>query len=188
MMRSIMMNQSRKEQENFLKRLFLSQYSGLELFDLNWSDPADRSVNFTFSGNFLVTALHYSEKTPTAGLLQPLACMEKPGLLDRWILQRANMTTRRYPLKLGYTYTTILREHLSFNKTPKTLKLPKETIIDNEIFSQTIKFTQEKPDKLLIERRFTLKKTEVEPQYYQLLTSLQNRNQKRSLTPIEIEW
>ena len=188
MMRSIMMNQSRKEQENFLKRLFLSQYSGLELFALNWSNPADRSVNFTFSGDFLVTALPPSEKTPATGLLQPLAFMEKPGLLDRWILQRANMTTRRYPLKLGYTYTTILREHLSFSKTPKTLKLPKETVIDNEVFSQTIKFTQEKPDKLLIERRFTLKKTEVEPQYYQLLTDLQNRNQKRSLTPIEIEW
>ncbi|MEA1924177.1 MAG: DUF3857 and transglutaminase domain-containing protein [Pseudomonadota bacterium] len=188
MMRSIMMNQSRKEQENFLKRLFLSQYSGLELFNLNWSDPADRSVNFTFSGNFLVTALLQPEKTPTAGLLQPLACMEKPGLLDRWILQRADMTSRRYPLKLGYTYTTILREHLSFSKAPKTLKLPKETVIDNEVFSQTIKFTQEKPDKLLIERRFTLKKTEVEPDYYQLLTSLQNRNLKRSLTPIEVEW
>ena len=188
MMRSIMMNQSRKEQENFLKRLFLSQYSGLELDSLNWSDPADRSVNFTFSGKFSVSALISAPTKPENGRLQPLAFMEKPGLLDRWILKKADMIKRRYPLKLGYTYTTILREHLSFSKLPKTLLLPKSKASDNEIFTQTIKFTQEKPDKLLIERRFALKKTEVEPQYYQLLTSMQNRNHKRSLTPIGIEW
>ncbi len=193
MMRSIMMNQSRKEQENFLKRLFLSQYSGLELYALDWSDPAERSISFTFSGKFSVMALaplnlHSSEKTPKTRLLQPLAFMENPGLLDRWILKRADMTKRRYPLKLGYTYTTILNEHLSFNVPPKGLRLPDKTEINNEIFSQNIKFTKVKPGKLLIERRFTLKKTEVEPQYYQLLTNLQNRNQKRSLTPIEIEW
>ncbi|MCD6430387.1 MAG: DUF3857 domain-containing protein [Deltaproteobacteria bacterium] len=193
LMRSIMMNQSRNEQENFLKRLFLSQYNGLELSALKWSDPADRSVNFTFSGNFSVTGLVPSnlitgQKNPVAGLLQPLAFMENPGLLDRWILRKADMTKRRYPLKLGYTYTTILSEHLSFSKPPKTLLLPETTEIDNEIFSQTIKFTQEKPDKLIIKRSFALKKTEVEPHYYQLLTSVQNRNQKASLTPIEIEW
>ncbi|MEA3348911.1 MAG: transglutaminase domain-containing protein, partial [Pseudomonadota bacterium] len=193
MMRSIMMNQSRKEQENFLKRLFLSQYSSLELTALDWSDPADRSVSFTFSGKFSVMALaplnlHSPQKTPGAGLLQPLAFMKNPGLLDRWILKRADMTKRRYPLKLGYTYTTILNEHLSFSLPPKVLRLPVKTEINNKIFSQNIKFSKVKPGKLLIERRFTLKKTEVEPQYYQLLTNLQNRNQKRSLTPIEIEW
>ena len=193
MMRSIMMNQSQKEQENFLKRLFLSQYSGLELSDLGWSDPADRSVSFTFSGKFSVMALaslnlHSLQKTPNTRLLQPLAFIENPGLLDRWILRRADMTERRYPLKLGYTYTTILNEHLSFRKPPKALQLPDKTEIDNEIFSQTINFTQEKSDKLLIERRFSLKKTEVEPHYYQLLTNLQNRNQKASLIPIEVEW
>ncbi len=188
LMRSIMMNQSRKEQKNFLKRFFLSQYSGLELSTLNWSDPADRSVSFTFSGKFSVMALALSKKTPAAGLLQPLAFMENPGLLDRWILQRADMTKRRYPLKLGYTYTTILSEHLSFSKTPTNLLLPDEAAIDNEIFSQTIKFTQGNPGKLFIERRFVLKKTEVEPHYYQFLTGIQNRNQKTSLTPIEIVW
>lgn len=193
LMRSIMMNQSRKEQKNFLKRFFLSQYNGLELSNLNWSDPADRNISFTFSGNFSVTGLTpsssiTSQENSATGLLQPLAFMENPGLLDRWILRKADMIKRRYPLKLGYTYTTILSEHLSFNKPPKTLLLPETTEIDNEIFSQSIKFTQEKPSKLLIERRFALKKTEVEPQYYQSLTSIQNRNQKKSLTPIEIKW
>ena len=98
------------------------------------------------------------------------------------------MTERRYPIKLGYTYTTILNEQLSFNRPPKTLLLPKSLVIDNKTLSQSIKFTQERPDKLFIERRFALKKTEVEPCYYQLLASVQNRNQKASLTPIEIEW
>jgi len=188
LMRSIMMNQSPKEQENFLKRFFLSQHNGLELADLNWSDPADRSRDFTFSGNFSVTALIASQKNPAAGRLQPLAFMENPGLLDRWILKKADMTKRRYPLKLGYTYTTILNEHLNFSQPPQTLLLPDTTEIDNEIFSQNLKITQEKPDKLLIERHFVLKKTEVEPHHYQLLTSLQNRNQKASRTPIEVEW
>ncbi len=193
MMRSITMNQSHKEQKNFLKRLFLSQYSGLELSNIKWSDPADRSANFTFSGKFSVTALNSlnlitMQKTPAKREFQPLALMEKPGLLDRWILGKANMVKRRYPLKLGYTYTTILTERISFSTPPKTLLLPETTVIGNEIFSQNIKFSRENPDKLLIERSFALKRTEVEPQYYPLLTNLQNYNHKRSITPIEIGW
>ena len=193
LMRSIMMNQSPKEQENFLKRLFLSQYSGLELNTIKWSDPADRRENFTFSGKFSVTGLFSlnlstGQKNPPDRRFQALALMEKPGLLDRWILSKANLVKRRYPLKLGYTYTTIVREHLSFSKPPKKLLLPDKTEIDNEIFSQSIKFKQNEPDKLLIERIFALKKTEIEPQYYQLLMGLQNHNRSRALTPIEIEW
>ncbi|MBN2809061.1 MAG: DUF3857 domain-containing transglutaminase family protein [Deltaproteobacteria bacterium] len=186
MMRAIMMNQSRKEQKNFLERLFLSQYPGLELYDLTGSDPADRSRNVTFAGKFSLPPTASSPK-PAVNRWQPLAFMENPGLLDRWILKKADMVKRHYPLKLGYTYTTILREHLSFQQPPANLWLPENTAVDNEIFSESLKFTREEPDKLFIERCFALKKTEIEPQSYQRLTALQNRKQQRALTPIAFE-
>ncbi|MCK5916713.1 MAG: DUF3857 and transglutaminase domain-containing protein, partial [Deltaproteobacteria bacterium] len=138
LMRSIMMNQSVKEQEQFLKRFFLNQYSTQELNNIKWSDPADRSQNFNFSGDFSVNALTRSgDKTP-ARHLQPLLFMANPSLLERWIINQADMTSRNYPIKLGYTFSTVAEEHLTFTQMPQKIYLPQEQVLKNEIFTATL--------------------------------------------------
>ena len=188
LMRSIMMKQSIKEQEQFLKRFFLSQHSTLELKNIKWSDPADRSKNFNFSGDFSFTALSPTEPYAKTNYLQPVLFTPNLSLLERWILNRADMTSRHYPLKLGYTFSTVAEEQLSFEKPPKEIHLPQKGELENEVFSATIACKQMTPKKIVIERIFALKKTVVEANLYPLLTTLQNHQQRLSLTPIVIEW
>ncbi len=188
LMRSIMMNQSKKEQELLLKRFFLRQYSGLELENIKWSDPADRSKNFNFSGDFSIAATAVLTKSEPATFLQPLIFMANSSLLERWIINLADMTTRHYPIKLGYTFTTVASEHLTFARPPKKVFLPDNYNLENEIFSATLNCRQPTPEQLLIKRHFSLLKTEVDAHLYHKLTTLQNYKQRLSLTPIVIEW
>ncbi|RLB73660.1 MAG: hypothetical protein DRH03_02910 [Deltaproteobacteria bacterium] len=188
LMRSIMMNMSKKEQEHFLERFFLNQYSTLELSNIKWSDPADRSRNFNFSGDFTVnTVTTVSEKENPITYLQPLLFIANPSLLERWIINQANMTKRHYPIKLGYTFSTVAEEHLTFTQPPQKIYLPKLQNQENEVFTATLSCRQTAPGQLLIKRRFAMKKTEVGTDLYHLLTSLQNFKRNLSLTPIVIE-
>lgn len=187
LMRSILMNISRKEQKLFLERFFLSQYSTLELSNIKWSDPADRSQNFNFSGDFSVKALTSSENNTTTQYLQPLLFIANPSLLERWIINQADMTKRHYPIKLGYTFSTVSEEHLTLLQPPQKIHLPPEQNLKNRVFSATISCRQPTPEQLVIKRSFALKRTEVEADLYPLLTGLQNYKRNLSLTPIVIE-
>ncbi len=187
LMRSILMNISKKEQKNFLERFFLSQYSTLELSNIKWSDPADRSQNFNFSGDFSVKALTASGDNTAAQYLQPLLFIANPSLLERWIINQADMTKRHYPIKLGYTFNTVAEEHLTFTQPPQKIYLPPEQNLENQIFSATISCRKHGSEQLVIKRSFTMKRTEVEANLYHLLTGLQNYKRNLSLTPIIID-
>jgi len=187
LMRSILMNISRKEQKLFLKRFFLNQYSTLELNNIKWSDPADRSQNFNFSGDFSVKALTSSGDNPATQYLQPLLFIANPSLLERWIINQADMTSRHYPIKLGYTFSTIAEEHLTFLQPPQKIYLPPEQILENQVFSATISCRQPGPKQLVIKRGFAMKRTKVKADLYHLLTGLQNYKRDLALTPIVIE-
>jgi hypothetical protein len=181
-----MMNQSRRQRENFLKSFFLNQYSGLELDRVNWSDPADPQTPFSFSGEFsLPNALRADGRG--ADFLRPVAGMQNPGLLDRWILGRADLTQRRFPIKLGYTFTTTVKEELSLPRPARKIVLPDMIRVDTPDFTQVFEiFT--KPGKLVFKRRLVIKKSEIAASSYPALTKLQNRNLKLSRTPVFITW
>ncbi|HDS16876.1 MAG TPA: DUF3857 domain-containing protein [Proteobacteria bacterium] len=181
MLRSIMMNCGRQEQEDFLKGFFLSQYSGLELRDLQWSDPGDQSRDFTFSGNFSLA------EAATENQVTPLVLMENPGFLERRLWRRVNLSERRYPLKLGYTLTTILEEELTLPAGSRgETVLPPTQIIDNQALYFSLEGRESQPGKISWRRVFAFKKTEIEPAAYPLLTAFQNHNRKLSLTPIDL--
>jgi hypothetical protein len=97
------------------------------------------------------------------------------------------MTSRRYPIKLGYTFRTTAEEHITFALPPQRIFLPPEQTFENEVFSATISCRQPGPGQLVIKRHFALKKSEVEACHYHLLTGLQNYKRNLSLTPIVIE-
>ncbi len=188
LMRSIMMNMSKKEQRNFLERFFLTQYSTLELSNIKWSAPGDRRQNFNFSGDFSVNALNEPKEKTGGKYLQPLLFIANPSLLERWIINQADMTRRRYPIKLGYTFSTIAEERLTFVQPPRKICLPQARRRENKVFTTTLFCTRPTPDKLVIKRRFALKKTEVSAENYHLLTGLQNYKRNLALTPIIIDY
>ena len=187
MMRSIMMNLSRNERRQFLARFFLSQVSRLELSDLKWSDPADPKVRFHFSGHFAIPAETGKTKLKKSLSICLPATMASPGLLDRWILGKADMTRRRYPLKLGYTFVTTIREELSFGRAPARIELPPSFTLASPDFSEEFHAAR-RADGLLLERRLTVRKSEIEAGGYPALTGLQNRNLQLSRTPVTVIW
>ncbi len=186
MMRSIMMNQSRRQRENFLKSFFLNQYSGLELGRVNWSDPADPQTPFTFNGEFSIAQALRTGGRGTS-LLLPLSGMRNPGLLDRWILGRADMTARRFPIKLGYTFTTVVKEELSLPRPARRIVPPAAIRFDTSDFTQVFE-PSGKTDKLFFKRLLVIRKSEIAASSYPALTRIQNRNLKLSRTPVSIIW
>jgi len=189
MMRSILMNLSRIERQRFLAGFFLSQSSQLELTDLEWSDPADPKVPFSFAGSFSLQLkpAETGKRKPAAFTFCPPATMVSPGLLDRWVLGQADMTRRRYPLKLGYTFLTTVREELGFSRPPAKVELPPGFTRSNPGFSASFK-ARRTADHILLERSLTVKKSEIEVQNYPALTGLQNLNLQLSRSPVTVTW
>jgi len=180
-MRSILMNSGTERRRRIIRRFFMGQASRLELSHIKYSDPADTGQPFSFSGHFNSSARPLPQSSG-AFLLVPPAFMEDPGLLDRWILAKAGMTRRRYPLKLGYTYTTEIEERLSFPPDFE-ITLPADTKINTPVLEAGLQFSRQ-PDGVLIRRFQTIKKTEISPDEYPSLTRLQERNLKLSRNPL----
>jgi len=123
-----------------------------------------------------------------ARYLQPLLFIANPSLLERWIINQADMTERRYPIKLGYTFSAVAEEHLTFTQLPQKIYLPPQKNLENQVFSAALSCCQPKSEQLVIKRSFAMKKTEVGAALYHLLTGLQNYKRNLSLTPIVIEF
>ena len=185
-MRSLLMRRSREEQKDFLEQLILRRRPGISTDNFSWSDPADRSTLFTFSCTFsLPNAIHRIDKQK--GILLPLSNMDNPGILDRWILEKADMTSRKYPLRLGYTYETVVEEHISGIKPLKKIRLPARTTMDSNLFTYRTTYTLGMPDQLTIKNIFSLKKLEITSADYHQLTFLQHARGNEVLLPIVID-
>ena len=113
--------------------------------------------------------------------------MDNPGILDRWILKKADMTSRKYPLRLGYTYKTVVEEHLSGVKLLKKIRLPAKTTMDSNLFTYRTTYTLAGPDQLTIKNVFSVKKLEIPSTDYRQLTYLQHARENEVLLPIVID-
>lgn len=184
-MRSFMMNSGLKERRRFIQRFFLKQSSHLELERVQWSDPADTRKPFSFSGFFSLPARPLpAQSNDTAGnwLLIPPIFMEYPGLLDRWIIAKAELSERRYPLKLGYTFKTEITETMSF-PTSISVSPPENFSLSNQVLAADLQIRRQ-PGRLFLQRNLTIRQTEVAAPNYPALLQLQNRNLKLSTTPL----
>ena len=185
-MRSLLMRRSRDEQRDFLEQLLLRRRPGIRINKLSWSDPVDRTTLFTFSCTFsLPDAIRWIDEQK--GILLPLSNMDNPGIIDRWILKKADMTKRKYPIRLGYTYNTVVEEHLSGIKQLNTISFPARTNMDSSLFTYRTTYTLERPDKLIIRNMFSLKKLEIPATGYHQLTLLQHDRESEVLLPIVID-
>lgn len=185
-MRSLLMRKSREEQKDFLEQLMLRRRPGIRVDNLSWSDPADRHTLFTFSCTFsLLHALRWFDEQE--GILLPLSNLDEPGILDRWILDKADMTSRKYPLRLGYTYETVVEEHLSGIQALKNIKLPARAAMDSNLFTYRTTYTLNGSDQLIIKNVFAIKKLEIPTVQYRQMTTLQHDRSNEVLLPIVID-
>ena len=181
--RSIMMAKGQQERESFLRRMFKRRYPGIEMAHVQCSDPADRTAPFSFSIDFRIKKAAVSGKKGVVFLL-PLSNMKNPGVLDRWILGKANMVSRKYPLRFGYTYMTRIREVINFKEIPLEIRLPATSNISDNIVDCRTSYAIRKDSALVITREFALKKIEVTPEQYKQILSVQHDRQVKEILPV----
>ena len=185
-MRSLLMRRSREEQHDFLEQMILRRRPGIRVDNLSWSDPADRGTLFTFSCTFTLPQAIRSINDGE-GLLLPLSNMADPGILDRWILTKADMTSRKYPLRLGYTYQTVVEERMSGIKQLKKISFPARVNLDSSFFTCRTTYALAEDDLLIITNVFSIKKLEIPAAEYHQLTALQHDRNNETLLPIVVD-
>jgi len=181
--RSIMMAKGKQERVAFVRRMFKRRYPGIEMARVQCSDPADRATPFSFDIDFRIRKAAVPGRSGVVFLL-PLSNMKNPGVLDRWILGKANMVSRKYPLRFGYTYKTRIREVIDFKEVPLEIRLPAAANISNSIVDCRTTYAVKKDSVLLITREFALKKLEVTPEQYKQILSVQHDRQVKEILPI----
>lgn len=200
--RSILLQKSKDEQRRFLSRFLLGKRQDMEIMDLTWSDPGRRSEFFHFGCNFLVPKAIMDwpgkvcsgpDRVTQAGLslkvtdvktaFWPVSATPYLGLLERWILGRASLSERQYPLRFGYVFASKWVENLELPRQWSGLELPTMSNQENGIYSSWTSFALFGKH-LKITRYFALKELDVSAQDYPWVTKLQHDLAYEALLPI----
>ena len=186
--RAILLNKSFEEQKRFLIRFLEGKRKGLRIEEIHFSDPENRNISFRFWGRFKVdnSVSFLKDKI----LLWPVSASKYIGLLDHWILNKANLIKRKYPLRFGYVFADMWTEEMdlsAFKDEIKELHLPVSLNKENEICSSysSFSFSPEKPA-LRINRFFSLRKPEVSAEQYPFVTRFQHDIKYEYFFPIMI--
>ncbi len=195
--RSIMLDKSYDDQKRFLMRFVRNKRAGIEIDNMSWTNPLDRSVPFGFSCSFRLdrAILPWPEEARKASAaasgkaqaLWPLCSTPYIGLLDRWILGKANLNQRKYPLKLGYVFASKWVEELELDGEGGNIVLPVSPNMENDVFSSWTSFAVS-AHRLVITRYFALKKLEVPAEEYPLLTRLQHDLRYEAALPVIVSF
>jgi len=179
--RSVLMRKSKDEQERFLKIFLLKRQPRLLIQEISWLDPGDDSKNFFFECKFeLPGALKKS------GDLFPFSACGALGLMDSWLLKRASMVTRTYPLRIGYTFETIIKESMNFDLPYCKVRLPETKGLENGFFKYKTSYSLQK-DGMSIVRVLSIKKLEIPPAYYNGLLKVQALMEASGLQSMSLE-
>ena len=178
-----LMMKSKEARAEMLRRLMKRRYPGIDITHLVWTNPADRSRPFSFSCDFRIMPAAASGKKGELFFL-PLSNMENPGVLDQWILGKADMVKRRYPLRFGYTYMTRILETVHFDRPPAEITLPAIRNVVSDVMDYQTVFSLSGRNTLLIRREFAVKKLEVTPAEYRQITEIQHDREQRVTLPI----
>jgi len=186
--RSILLNKSFEEQKRFLIRFLEGKRKSLRVEEIHFSDPENRNISFRFWGKFKVNNSVSFLKDRI--FLWPVSASKYPGLLDHWILNKANLIKRKYPLRFGYVFADMWTEEMDLSAIKdkiRELHLPVNLNKENEIctFYSSFSFSPEKPV-LRINRFFSLRKPEVPAEQYPFVTRLQHDIKYEYLFPIMI--
>ena len=178
--RSILMSKTRDEQKRFLKGLIRKRRPGVKVKNLSWTDPGDTKTPFFFGSSFEI------KDALDGGRLYLLSLSRQMGLLDSWIISKASMTKRRYPLRLGYAVKTVIKEEMDIQTRDMKYSLPNVHDIVTPHFAFTTNFSV-CSQKLLVEREFVNKALEIPPKAYPELLRLQAELLRQEYLPILVK-
>ena len=175
--RSILMPRSADQQKKFLEAFIMKRRPGIRISELSWTDPSKTQMPFSFKCSFTIKNAAAQDR------IYPISLSQELGLLDNWILSKASMTSRRYPLRLDYAIKTVIRETLEIMDDSIQVVLPdtKDISSGQMLFSTTFSMAGNRLD---IERAFINKALEIAPERYQDILNIQAELIKDSYMPL----
>ncbi len=175
--RSILMPRSEDQQKKFLEAFIMKRRPGIRISELSWTDPSKTQMPFSFKCSFTIKNAAAQDR------IYPISLSQELGLLDNWILSKASMTSRRYPLRLDYAIKTVIRETLEIMDDSIQVVLPDTRDISSGqmLFSTTFSMAGNRLD---IERAFINKALEIAPERYQDILNIQAELIKDSYMPL----
>ena len=176
--RSILMPRSKDDQERFLKRFLLKRRPDLEIKELKWTDPSDTKRPFEIYYKV------YSERfiLPT-GFIYPISFSKNLGLLDSWLISKGSTLKCKFPLKLKYTFKTVVEEDLELDVDYKSVRLPRFKEIKNRFMDYGTYLSLTK-NGLKIRRIFTNRALELPVIFYDDLLRIQEEVLKTQFVPL----
>ena len=181
--RSVLMNRSRQEQEQFLRRFILERHPEAVVQEVGWKNLDSREHGFTFSARFTIP-VQAAARGKGASYIFPLGSMEHDGILEEYILDRkVSMTKRRYPLKVGYAFATRLEEHIE-GADGIRMEPGRECMAAGPAFEYLSRW-HENGKELVRLRQLTFKEIEISPEEYpglKALIRILDHNRYRPLT------
>ncbi len=177
--RGILMARTKDQQRRFLKRFLLKRRPHMVIKTISWTDPSDTTTPFSISYSFNIP------KGIQNGYLYPISLAKELGLIDNWIISKASMIERHYPLKLNYAIKTIIKEKIHLPQSKKTLLLPHLRNISSPYFKLDSSFAISQGT-LQIKRIFLNRALEIPTKAYKALLEIQSELLKDEFLPIMI--
>ncbi len=178
-----MMGSSRDRQKQMLEQLIYARVPGIRVYDLDWSDPEDRSIPFTFSCAF--TAVNRTGITRDGQrLFFPFSASDYIGILDKYLMGKASLTVRKYPMRFNYVVKSRMVEETHLEAAGRFI-LPADSGIEGRR-AAAYRRASLKQGKLRIERGFQVTSLEVPIAEYRGLLAVQRHLADNAITPLII--
>ena len=183
-LRGAMMSSSEEKRKQILEELLQNRIPGIIIHDLQWSDPENRGIPFSFHCSF--DAVNRTRVTADGRVLfYPVANMDYIGVLDKYLMERASLSSRRYPLRFNYVVKSTMKEqtvlgpgwdicHMMLPHPERAACRQAEAACRAELCNRT----------LVINRDFKITALEVPAKDYSNILMIQKHLRDIAITPI----
>ena len=187
-LRGAMMSSSEEKRKQILEELLQNRIPGIIVHDLQLSDPENRSIPFSFHCSF--DAVNRTRVTADGRVLfYPVANMNYIGVLDKYLMERASLSSRKYPLRFNYVVKSTMKEqtvlgpgwdicHMMLPRPEITICRQAEAACRAELRDHT----------LVINRDFKITALEVPVKDYRNILTIQKHLDDITITPIIIDF
>ena len=186
-LRGAMMGSSHEKRKQIVQELLQRRIPGIIMHDIKWSDPENRDIPFSFQCSFEAPDL--TRVTDSGDILFfPAGTMDYIGVLDKYLMEKASLSKRRYPLRFNYVVSSRLVEQTSFDRPLKNanLLLPahSSSICPQAAASCSVKYQN---GQLTLKRDFQVTALEVPAKEYRGVLKLQQYLQDVAFQPVIIQ-
>lgn len=184
-MRAAMMHSSHERRRQMLEEFLGRRVPGVVISDLEWSDPENRGEELSFSCSFRAV----NRVRETAGgclLFFPASSMKYIGVLDKFLLEKASLVHRKYPLRMDYVVKSSLVEHTDLGAwcSRFSVTLPVLHYTGKHKCAGAGYGIKIAGNVLVIQRNFQVAALEVPPEDYDTILSVQRYLARIETTPV----